>query len=29
MSRGTDPDPEDLVDVATILNAALKPQRRR
>jgi hypothetical protein len=29
MWRGTDPDPVDLVDVTTILNAALKPPRRR
>jgi hypothetical protein len=29
MWRGTDPDPDDLVDVATILNAALQRRRRR
>jgi hypothetical protein len=29
MWRGTDLDPDDLVAVATILNAALKPRRRR
>jgi hypothetical protein len=29
MWRGTDPNPDDLVDVTTILNAALKPPRRR
>jgi len=29
MWRGTDPDPDDLVDVVTILNAALKLPRRR
>jgi hypothetical protein len=29
MWRGTDPDPDDLVDVTTILDAALKPRPRR
>jgi hypothetical protein len=29
MWRGTDPAPADLVDVTTILNAALKPRPRR
>jgi hypothetical protein len=29
MWRGTDPDLDDRVDVTTILNAALKPPRRR
>jgi len=29
MWHGTDPDLDDLVDVTTILNAALKPPRRR
>jgi hypothetical protein len=29
MWRGTDQDLDDLVNVTTILNAALKPPRRR
>jgi len=29
MWRATNPNLDDLVDVTTILNAALKPQRRR
>jgi hypothetical protein len=29
MWRGTDSDPDSIVDVTTILNAALKPHRRR
>ena len=28
MWRGSDPHPDDIVDVATILSAALKPPRR-
>jgi hypothetical protein len=29
MWRGTDLDPDDVVDVATILDVALQPRRRR